>query len=275
MLSHGMCEYFQRYCGFAEFLCRNGIALVGNDHIGHGNSVSDRDMLGYFGEAGGYMYMVKDLHRMRAILDKKLPDIPKFLLGHSMGSFLLRTYLYTYPADLDAAIISGTGWEKPATIKAGLLLCRIEEKRLGETKTSPVLNSLIFGGYNKVFKPNRTPNDWICSDEQVVDKYQADPLCGFDATVGLTRDMLTGISMNQRKENLEKMDKALPVLFVSGMQDPVGAMGEGVLRCIDAFKRSGMKDVTIRIYPEGRHEMLNESNHEVVYADILRWLEAR
>ena len=147
--------------------------------------------------------------------------------------------------------------------------------RVGETGCSGLLKELMFGAYNKKFKPNRTANDWICSNAAVVDAYTADELCGFDATVGLTRDMLTGISMNQRKENLEKMDKALPVLFVSGMQDPVGAMGEGVLRCIDAFKRAGLKNVTIRLYPEGRHEMLNETNRTEVYADILSWMEQR
>ena len=133
----------------------------------------------------------------------------------------------------------------------------------------------MFGAYNKKFRPNRTPNDWICSDPAVVDAYTNDELCGFDATVGLTRDMLTGISMNQKKENLAKMDKELPVLFISGMQDPVGAMGEGVLACIDAFKRAGIRHVTIRLYPEGRHEMLNEVNRTEVYADILSWLEQR
>ena len=176
---------------------------------------------------------------------------------------------------LAGAIISGTGWQPEMALKAGLALCKLEQLRVGETGCSGLLKELMFGAYNKKFKPNRTANDWICSNAAVVDAYTADELCGFDATVGLTRDMLTGISMNQRKENLEKMDKALPVLFVSGMQDPVGAMGEGVLRCIDAFKRAGLKNVTIRLYPEGRHEMLNETNRTEVYADILSWMEQR
>lgn len=240
--------------------------------MGHGGSIVSGTQ-GYF--SGGWLNAVADVKALHDRTAMEYPGIPYIILGHSMGSFLLRTYLYTYPADLDAAIISGTGWEKPATIKAGLLLCRIEEKRLGETKTSPVLNSLIFGGYNKVFKPNRTPSDWICSDEQVVDKYQADPLCGFDATIGLARDMLTGIRMNEDPTNLMKMNKSLPVLFVSGAKDPVGGMSKGVLACIDAFKRSGIRSVTIHIYPEGRHEMLNEVNRVDVYNDILTWLDER
>ena len=189
-----------------------------------------------------------------------------------MGSFLLRTYLYTYPEALDAAIISGTGWEPKAKVKAGQLVCKLEEKRVGETNTSKLVTNLMFGSYNKPFAPVRTKNDWICSVDEVVDDYTADPWCGFDATVGLARDLLSGVEMNEKTENLEKMNKQLPVLFVSGGKDPVGGMSRGVLACIDAFKRAGMKKVTIRIYPEGRHEMLNEENHEAVYADILHWL---
>ena len=174
--------------------------------------------------------------------------------------------------------VTGTPFDlrQPTRLADGLAQGEPDEQlRVGETGCRGLLKELMFGAYNKKFKPNRTANDWICSNAAVVDAYTADELCGFDATVGLTRDMLTGISMNQRKENLEKMDKALPVLFVSGMQDPVGAMGEGVLRCIDAFKRAGLKNVTIRLYPEGRHEMLNETNRTEVYADILSWMEQR
>ena len=144
---------------------------------------------------------------------------------------------------------------------------------MGETGCSGLLKELMFGAYNKKFKPNRTANDWICSNAAVVDAYTADELCGFDATVGLARDLLTGVEMNEQPENLDKMNKQLPLLFVSGSKDPVGGMAKGVLRCIDAFKRSGMKDITIKLYPEGRHEMLNERNKAEVYQDILDWLE--
>ena len=270
---HGIAEHILRYDHFATFLTQHGYLVVAEDHMGHGGTLARGDVQGYFD--GGWLCAVENVKRLHDRTVEEHPCLPYYFLGHSMGSFLLRTYLYTYPADLDAAIISGTGWEKPATIKAGLLLCKIEEKRLGETKSSPMLNSLVFGGYNKVFKPNRTPNDWICSDEQVVDKYQADPLCGFDATIGLARDMLTGIRMNEETTNLMKMNKSLPVLFVSGAKDPVGGMSKGVLACIDAFKRSGIRNVTIHIYPEGRHEMLNEVNRDEVYNDILTWLDGQ
>ena len=268
---HGIAEHIGRYDHFARFLTERGFAVCADDHMGHGLSVESGGVFGYF--SGGWMAAVRDERSLFEEMKKRFPAVPYFMLGHSMGSFLLRTYLYTYPGELTGAIISGTGWQPELALSAGLALCRLEQLRIGETGRSKLLKELMFGAYNKKFSPNRTPNDWICSDEAVVDAYTEDSLCGFDATVGLTRDMLTGISMNQKKENLAKMDKTLPVLFVSGMQDPVGAMGEGVLRTIDAFNRAGLTNVTIRLYPEGRHEMLNETNRTEVYADVLSWLE--
>ena len=270
---HGIAEHIGRYDHFARFLTQRGFAVCADDHMGHGLSVEAGGTYGYF--SGGWLSAVADERTLYEEMKRRYPALPYLMLGHSMGSFLLRTYLYTYPGELSGAIISGTGWQPEAALRAGLALCRLEQLRIGETGCSKLLKELMFGAYNKKFRPNRTPNDWICSDPAVVDAYTADELCGFDATVGLTRDMLTGISMNQKKENLAKMDKALPVLFISGMQDPVGAMGEGVLACIDAFKRAGIRHVTIRLYPEGRHEMLNEVNRTEVYADILSWLEQR
>ena len=274
-LSHGMVEFIDRYKPLAEHLAGRGILVTGHDHLGHGGSIRTRDDYGYFAEPDGNRAVLADLHAVTVLTKELYPNLPYFLLGHSMGSFLLRTYLYMYPGELSGAIISGTGWQPEAALRAGLALCRLEQLRIGETGCSKLLKELMFGAYNKKFRPNRTPNDWICSDPAVVDAYTNDELCGFDATVGLTRDMLTGISMNQKKENLAKMDKELPVLFISGMQDPVGAMGEGVLACIDAFKRAGIRHVTIRLYPEGRHEMLNEANRDEVYRDVLSWLERR
>lgn len=271
-LIHGIAEHIGRYDEFARFLNAHGYVVAADDHMGHGGSV-ENGVKGYF--SGGWLSAVEDEKRLHDEIAAQYPVLPYFILGHSMGSFLLRTYLYMYPGELSGAIISGTGWQPEAALRAGLALCRLEQLRIGETGCSKLLKELMFGAYNKKFRPNRTPNDWICSDPAVVDAYTNDELCGFDATVGLTRDMLTGISMNQKKENLAKMDKELPVLFISGMQDPVGAMGEGVLACIDAFKRAGIRHVTIRLYPEGRHEMLNEVNRTEVYADILSWLEQR
>lgn len=267
---HGIAEHIGRYDDFATFLTENGFVVVADDHMGHGLSVAQGEPMGYFN--GGWTVAVSDEKLLHDHTKALYPDVPYYILGHSMGSFLLRTYLYTYPDALDAAIISGTGWEAPMKVKAGLAVCDLEAKRCSETKTSALVTKLMFGSYNKGIEPVRTKDDWICSDPAVVDKYAADPLCGFDATIGLARDLLTGITMNENRENLLKMNKLLPILFVSGAKDPVGSMAKGVLRCIDAFKRAGMRKITIKIYPEGRHEMLNEVNKAEVYEDILTWL---
>lgn len=269
-LVHGIAEHIGRYDHFARYLAENGFIVAAEDHMGHGGSIGEDGVKGFF--SGGWMTAVADVKLLCEHMKAEYPGLSYYILGHSMGSFLLRTYLYTYPGTINAAIISGTGWEPSAVIRAGLAACKLEQLRLGEKRTSPILTKLMFGSYNKPFAPVRTKDDWICSDPAVVDAYTADPLCGFDATIGLARDMLTGIEMNEMRENLLKMDKLLPLLFVSGGKDPVGGMSKGVLRCIDAFKRAGMRKITIRIYPEGRHEMLNEVNRNEVYQDILNWL---
>ena len=245
-LIHGIAEHIGRYDEFANFLTQHGYVVAADDHMGHGGSV-ENGLKGYF--SGGWLSAVEDEKRLHDKISEQYPHLPYDILGHSMGSFLLRTYLYTYPDAVDKAVISGTGWEDPMKVRMGKLVCKLEQARIGET------------------------NAWICSDDAVVAAYDADPLCGFDATVGLARDLLTGVGMNEQPENLDKMNKQLPVLFISGCKDPVGGMAKGVLKCIDAFKRSGMKDITIKLYPEGRHEMLNERNKAEVYQDVLDWLD--
>ena len=272
-ICHGVAEHIARYDAFARYLNELGIAVVGHDHLGHGRSLPEGGTPVYFGEGSTWHTVVDDIYVLHQRIRLWYPDVPLCIMGHSMGSFLLRTYLYTYPDAVDKAVISGTGWEDPTKVRLGKLVCKLEQARVGETSTSKLVTKLMFGSYNKPFGAVTSPNAWICSDEAVVAAYDADPLCGFDATVGLAHDLLTGVEMNEQPENLDKMNKQLPLLFVSGSKDPVGGMAKGVLRCIDAFKRSGMKDITIKLYPEGRHEMLNERNKAEVYQDILDWLE--
>ena len=159
-----------------------------------------------------------------------------------------------------------------ARLAAELALCGLEKLRLGETGRSKLLANLMFGAYNRKFPDARTPNDWICSDPEVVAKYTADPLCGQDATVGLTREMLRGIRMIQRPANLQRMDKALPVFFIAGRSDPVGNMGRGVEKAAAAFRAAGMQDVACKLY-DGRHEILNEKDRQLVYDDVLAFYE--
>ncbi len=268
---HGIAEYAARYDELAKFFTKNGFVVVGEDHMGHGGSISEEIPQGCFD--GGWLTAVSDTYRLMQMTKEEYPDLPYIIYGHSMGSFMTRTLLYTYPdAGLKAAVISGTGWMPKVVLKTGRVVCAAEGKRKGMDSTSPMINKLMFGSYNKGYDNPRTPVDWLSRDEAEVDKYIADPLLGFDASIGLAREMLGGMLMNEDKKNLEKMPKYLPVLFVSGDQDPVGSNGKGVEQTYEAFKAAGMKNVRIKLYPGGRHEMHNELNRKELQADVLAFL---
>ena len=191
-----------------------------------------------------------------------------------MGSFLTRTLLYTYPdAGLTGAVISGTGWMPKPVLMAGRMVCKQQAGKHGWNGTSPTINKLMFGSYNKGFENPRTAVDWLSRDETVVDRYIADPLCGFDASVGLSYEMLGGMLANEDAKNLDRMPKDLPVLFVSGDKDPVGGNGKGVRQTWAAFRKAGLQDVRLRLYADGRHEMHNERNRAELHADVLAFLD--
>lgn len=262
---HGIAEHMLRYDDFARFLNANGMVVVGEDHMGHGKSIGGGTPL-YF--EGGWENAADDTYELLRRTRAEYPDLPYILFGHSMGSFLTRTLLFRYPeAGLRAAVICGTGWQPAPVLCAGRALCALEKCRVGGKGHSKLLNKLIFGAYNAKFKDATSENDWICAKREVVDLYNADPLCGGVATVGLSRDMLGGIAMIQKKRNLRAMPKNLPVLFIAGKNDPVGNMAKGVEKTAKKFRDSGMTDVTVHLY-DGRHEILNEENHATVYADV-------
>ena len=273
-LVHGIAEHGGRYDAFARFLAGKGLLVASEDHMGHGGSVPEGAQPGCI--SGGWDAMVEDVHRLTERLRARCPDLPFFLLGHSMGSFLARTYLYTYPREgLKGAILSGTAWQPGPVLAAGRMLCAGEVKKQGADSPSPRLRQLMFGSYTKGIPEVRTPNDWICTDPAVADAYTADPLCGFIPSGGLIAAMLEGIARNQKKGNLDAMPKSLPVLFIAGDRDPVGNMGKGVRQSEAAFRQAGLGDVSLKLYPGARHEVLNETDKARVWADVLAWLEAR
>ena len=272
-LIHGICDYVARYDELAGFLADRGYVVVGEDHPGHGKSVGEQEQYGYL--TGGWLGTVKLIHMLFQKTRADFPDIPYFMLGHSMGSFLLRTYLYTYHVDLSGAILSGTCWQPAAVLPAGNLLCIEERRRLGERNVSKLIQNTAFGSYNRAFAPNRTPYDWVCSREEVIDAYAADPYCTWQPTIQLCSEMMKGMTMNQKKGNLCRMQKNLPIFFFAGQFDPVGRMGNGVLQAAQAFKDAGMKDVTVELYPNMRHECHNETGKEKVFGDILLWIESK
>ena len=274
-IAHGVAEYALRYEPFAEFLCSKGFVVVANDHIGHGLSVAEGAAPLYFGEQDGWTHVVDDMFALHQQTGKKYPDLPYFLVGHSMGSFLARTYLIRYPGTVKGAVIMGTGQQPGYMVAGGRLVAKLIGKRSGFDRFNATVDALAFGAYNKPFEPKRTKYDWLSANPENVDSYIADPLCGGDATVGLFLDMLGGIGFIGKQSNVEKMDKNTPILFISGEMDPVGDLGKGVKKAYESFRRAGVKDVSIKLYPGLRHEILNEKESAQVCADIWAWIEPR
>lgn len=269
---HGIAEHVQRYDHFASFLTQHGILVVAQDHMGHGRSIDGGSTKGYF--TGGWFAAVDDTYRLLQETKAEFPHTPYILLGHSMGSFIARSILCKYPdSGIAGAIISGTAWMPGAVVTAGHALAGIICKLQDEKLPNDTLQGMMFGGYNKRIERVRTKSDWLTRDETIVDAYEADPDCGFVTSGGLLRDMLVGLKFIHNKNHLMQMERTLPVLFLSGEEDPVGGYGSGVRAAAEAFQKVGMDHIDLRLYPGGRHEMLNELNREEVYEDILGWIE--
>jgi len=274
-IAHGIAEHIDRYRPFMSFLAENGYLAVGNDHLGHGKSITEPGQQGFFAEKDGWAHVVADMDLLHDLMKKEYPDIPYVFFGHSMGSFLTRTYLIKHPNKYDAAIISGTGHQNRLMVLGGNLAAGFFAHGKGAHEIGTKLNDIAFGSYNKGFDNPRGIYEWLSRDPAVQDAYAADPLCGFIATNGLFRDMMGGIRFITDQKNINSMNKMKPVYFMSGDADPVGENGRGVTRAYEAFKEAGLHDVTMRLYPGGRHEMLNEINKEQVYQDILNWLHEK
>lgn len=272
---HGIAEYIDRYDEFMSFLADNGIIAVGTDHLGHGKSIESDEQTGFFAYDNGWDYVVRDEEVLRLAMHENYPELPIIVFGHSMGSFMTRTLLIRYPDAFNAAIISGTGNQGAALVNGGLFMGNLVTGLKGAHHYSKFLNNLAFGSYNKIYDNPKTEYDWLSRDEANVQKYIDDPLCGFIPSCSLFRDMMTGVKFITNKKNLTAMNKDMPVYFMSGDMDPVGECGKGVQKAYNNFLEAGMKDVSIKLYPGGRHEMLNEINKDEVYTDILAWLDSK
>lgn len=274
-IAHGIADYIGRYDEMAEFFASKGFLVVGNDHLGHGENIKDEFDVGFFAAQNGWNHVVADMDRLRGIIKEKYPSIPYIFLGHSMGSFLVRTYIIKHPDKYDAVILSGTGHMPPPLVLGGYALASAAVKKNGPRANGQFLNDIAFGSYNKRIENPVSPFDWVCSDPNEVAKYAADPWCGFAAKVSLYRDMMGGIKFIIDKKNIAKMSKTQPVYFYAGEEDPVGEYGKGVERAYKAFCKAGCMDVTMKLYPGRRHEMHNEPNKLQVFKDILDWINAR
>lgn len=274
-ICHGMVEYIDRYDEFARYLAARGYYVVGHDHLGHGQSIQSEDDLGFFHETQGNKFVLSDIHQLRQKTQHKYPDIPYFILGHSMGSFLARQYIQMYGSGLQGAIIMGTGHHPAALLWVAKGLCKFIAFRKGWHYRSKFINSMAFGSYNRKFQPANTQVDWVTSDPDQLAKYVADPLCSFTFTINGYYHLFCSIMELTKKKNANKIPKDLPVFFVAGQDDPVGNFGKSVEKVYNMYRTCGIKDLCIKLYQGDRHEILNETDRQQVYADLHEWLEEK
>lgn len=266
---HGMAEHIDRYDEFAGFFADNGIFVVGADIASHGKSRAENGVKGYFGENDGWGALVEDIRSLHNSITEIYDGLPCVLFGHSMGSFLVRTYASRFGNDMDGYIFCGTAGSNPAVPVAKLIAAH-EIKKNGPTAPSPALNELSFGSYNKAFKPNRTEFDWLSVNADNVDTYIKDDECGYCFTAGAFRDLFNGLSEIGSKKWAEKVAKK-PIMIISGAEDPVGANGKGPKQVASWLMETG-HDVTLKLYEGMRHEIHNETGREKVYMDILSFI---
>ena len=271
---HGMAEYIDRYDNFAKYMTEHGFNVIGHDHLGHGHSVSDERDYGFFAEENGDKIIIEDMHSVTQYSREKWEERPNFILGHSMGSFCLRQYLTKYSNDVFGAIIMGTGWIPSAAALLGKTIATNTCKSKGSHTVNPLLIKLTLEPYNKPFAPARTNCDWLSRDEKQVDLYVNDKLCGFDFTAGAYKDFFTILEKIAKNRQLIGMRKSLPILITSGSVDPVG--GKKACEKLNAqYKRCGIDDVTLKLWENDRHEILNELDKSDVYDYICTWLKSK
>lgn len=273
-ISHGMCEYIERYEDFIGYLCGRGFLVCGNDHLGHGRLAQASGDLGYFAPEEGWKLLAEDVHTLTRLMKERFPALPYSLLGHSMGSFVARCYLVRYGEELDAAVIMGTSGGNPFA-SLGILLAGLEIRLHGERCRSPLLNQLSMGGNNRRFKEEHDKDSWLSKDLEIRASYAANPLCSFVFTASGFRDLFSLLRFVSAPGWAAQAPKDLPVLLVSGEDDPIGADGKGVKKVYDRLKAAGVTDVTLRLFPGDRHEILNETDRKQVYQEIGDYLDSR
>lgn len=276
-ITHGMIEYIERYKPFAEYLNEQGFLVVGHDHLGHGASVTTEEDWGFFEEKNPSDTLVEDMHQLRTIIQGENPGVPYYMLGHSMGSYMLRKYLCIHPEGVSGAVIMGTGCMPDGTMKLGLLCCKVIGAFRGQHHRSRFLQSL---SYSKPYKKydlygKDYGNSWLSKNVENVKQYYADPRCTFLFTVNGYRGLMEAVLYDNQMEHVKNVPKELPMFFVSGADDPVGDLGEGVKKVYALYKEAGLLDITYKLYENDRHEILNETDRDQVYADIAAWLNVR
>lgn len=272
-ISHGMCEHIARYGEFIDFITAHGYIVVGNDHLGHGKSARTAREKGFFGEKNGWRFLVRDVKKLTDIVHEKYPKLPIILFGHSMGSFIARCYLSWYGDEISAAIIMGTsgGIPKTAAKAATSMLTGIA----GENSPLPRTQFAFYSALSMKFPDHTSQFDWITRDPEKIEMYKTDSLADFSLTAKAWDDIATLINSISADDWAYSVDKKLPLLLISGKSDPIGDFGKGVRAVFFRLKEAGVQDVALKLYPQARHELINEINRAEVFEDMLKWLNRR
>jgi alpha-beta hydrolase superfamily lysophospholipase len=282
LVVHGMAEHSLRYRPLALRLAAEGFETWAADARGHGltadprvNDIGKGGLLGHCADRDGFSRVTADINVLADAITGARPGLPLFILGHSWGSFLTQAYIEAHGDRLAGCLLSGTRGPGGPTIAAGVPLMTLLACMSGPRKPSRLARSLADGSYNKYFRPNRGPYDWLSRDPVQADAFAADPLCGFNCSSGFYRDLIRGLRDIHRPEAMARIPKSLPIYVLSGSADPVGNRGKGPAALASAYRSLGVRDLEFVLYPDARHELLNETNREEVMDNMLRWLKAR
>ncbi len=266
---HGMAEHAKKYNAFAEFLNSHSIAVYAHDHRGHGETIFDNDF-GYYGK-GGFNLAVENTYKVTKIIKADFPDVPNYIFGHSMGSFVTQRFIQKHGTDVDKCVLCGSNGPDFVLSIGGRIVAKIVTLFKGDRYYSPFLDKMAFGSYNKKTK-NSTNKDWLTRDDSKVDKYVKDPLCGRIVTASFFYELSKGMSQIFYKRNLKNIPKDLPVFIISGDMDPVGKYGKGVKKLFETYKKEGLKNISMKLYEGARHELINEINKEEIMNDVYDFL---
>lgn len=269
---HGMAEYSGNYADVAARLNQEGYAVAAHDHRCHGRATQG-DKLGNIDAQQNWAGILADMPLVNADIRQNYPDIPLIVLAHSMGTFISQHFAQQHPTALNLLLLEGSSFEAPWFTALASRLADLECWRQGDNGRSPLVHALSFGGFNKAFNNTRTDFDWLSRDNDFVDRYLTDPFCGFRLSNGFWRDFLRGLSSIYQSRNMQRMRRDLPVYLFAGDKDPVGHMGKSVKQLASQLKRAGLSDVTLRLYPDARHDILHETNRDEVMTDLLGWLK--
>lgn len=274
-ICHGIGEHIRRYDDFMKYLAEHGYIVCGDDHLGHGMTIANSSELGCVGDKDGWDMMVGDMRKLYEHMHKEYPGLPYFNFGHSMGSFLTRSYIIRYHDGPDGVILSGTGHQPTAVLFIASTIAKRTISSKGGSHPSKFLNSLAFGSYNKKIPDSSSEFDWLSTDKAVVKAYDEDPLCGPVPTAGLFYAMFSGLKEITKFSNVQRVNKDMPLYLYAGCDDPVGNYGKGVERTYKDYVKAGIQDIKIKLYPGSRHECHNEFCKSDVYSDVLAWIEEK